>query len=279
MQAYTAIVAPGVPGRPRQLDEKHVYALTPKGSRELKAAATSLTELELKLLVLLDGHAPVSRLLKVFSAQPKPELLDALQKLKRGGFIADAGGEDGAGDGSIEATGFFTRPVFPESAEAGEAAASQSDETLQLLRKNGYVARIAKRAAAQRKLVKDEKIHVLVIEDDEHLAKLLRMFLVLHEFVPRMAANRDGITAALRVAPKPDVALLDVTLPDIDGFEVLLRMKQHPVLKSMPVIMITGKATREAVLKGLACGADGYITKPFDVDVISHAVKSVLGLK
>jgi DNA-binding response OmpR family regulator len=105
------------------------------------------------------------------------------------------------------------------------------------------------------------------------------MFLVLHDFVPRMAANRDGITAALRIAPKPDVALLDVTLPDIDGFEVLLRMKQHPVLKSMPVIMITGKATREAVLKGLACGADGYITKPFDVDVISHAVKSVLGLK
>jgi len=42
---------------------------------------------------------------------------------------------------------------------------------------------------------------------------------------------------------------------------------------------MTAKATREAVLKGLACGADGYITKPFDVDVISHAVKSVLGLK
>jgi DNA-binding response OmpR family regulator len=94
-----------------------------------------------------------------------------------------------------------------------------------------------------------------------------------------MAANREGITAALRLAPKPDVVLLDVTLPDIDGFEVLLRMKQHPVMKTIPVIMMTAKATREAVLKGLACGADGYITKPFDVDVISNAVKSVLGLR
>jgi CheY-like chemotaxis protein len=261
------------------VDDKHVYALTARGSRELKSAATSLTALELKLLVLIDGQSPVSRLVKVFSAQPKPELLDTLLKLKQNGFIADAGGEGGEGDGSIEATGFFTRPVFPESKEAGAAAASQSDETLQLLRKNGYVARIAKRAAEERRLAKDEKIHVLVIEDDEHLAKLLRMFLVMHEFVPRMAANRDGITAALRLAPKPDVVLLDLTLPDIDGFEVLLRMKQHPVLKSTPVIVMTAKATREAVLKGLACGADGYITKPFDVDVISHAVKSVLGLR
>jgi len=262
------------------LDDKHVYILTARGSRELNAAATSLTALELKLLVLVDGQSTVARIVKVFAPQPKAELIDALQKLKQKGFIGDAGGDEGAGgDGSIEATGFFTRPIFPESKEAGAAAASESDQTLQLLRKNGYVARIAKRAAAERKLARDEKIHVLVIEDDEHLAKLLRMFLAMHDFVPRMAANRDGITAALRLAPKPDVALLDVTLPDVDGFEVLLRMKQHPVLKSMPVIMITGKATREAVLKGLARGADGYITKPFDVDVISHAVKSVLGLK
>lgn len=279
MQAYTAIVALGATGRPRPLNENHVYALTAKGSRELKSAATSLTALELKLLVLIDGQSPVSRLLKVFSAQPKPELLDTLLKLQRNGLIADAGGDEGEGHGGIEATGFFTRPIFPESKEAGAAAASQSDETLQMLRKNGYVARIAKRAAEARKPVKDEKIHVLVIEDDEHLAKLLRMFLQMHDFVPRMAANREGITAALRLAPKPDVALLDVTLPDIDGFEVLLRIKQHPVLKSMPVIMMTAKATREAVLKGLACGADGYITKPFDVDIISNAVKSVLGIR
>jgi CheY-like chemotaxis protein len=262
------------------VDEKASYTLTNKGTGELKSARTALTTLELKLLVLMDGGANLGRIMRAFSAQPQVELIETINRMKRTGLIADRGkDDDSAGDFSIEATGFFTRPVFPESKEAGAAAASQSDETLQLLRKKGYVARIAKRAAAERKLAKDEKIHVLVIEDDEHLAKLLRMFLVMHEFVPRMAANRDGITAALRLAPKPDVALLDVTLPDIDGFEVLLRLKQHPVLKTMPVIMITGKATREAVLKGLACGADGYITKPFDVDVISHAVKSVLGLK
>src|SRR5262249_41511837 len=111
------------------------------------------------------------------------------------------------------------------------------------------------------------------------LGKLLRMFLLMHDYIPRMASNKEQIVAALRIAPKPDVVLLDVVLPDIDGLEVLVRLKQHPVLKSVPVILMTAKATREAVLQGLVRGADGYITKPFDVDIISHAIKSVIGLK
>ena len=97
--------------------------------------------------------------------------------------------------------------------------------------------------------------------------------------MPRMAAGKDEIVAALRIAPKPDAVLLDVTLPDVDGFEVLSRLKQHPVLKTVPVIVMTAKATSEAVIQGLVRGADGYITKPFDVDIISSAIKSVLGLK
>jgi DNA-binding response OmpR family regulator len=103
------------------------------------------------------------------------------------------------------------------------------------------------------------------------------MFMQLDGYEMRFAGNREQITAALRLG-KPDLVLLDVTLPDVDGFDVLLRMRQHPVLKTVPILMMTAKATREAVLKGLAGGADGYITKPFEMDVIGHAVKSVLGL-
>jgi DNA-binding response OmpR family regulator len=74
------------------------------------------------------------------------------------------------------------------------------------------------------------------------------------------------------------LVLLDVMLPDADGFEVLLKMRQHPALKVVPVVMLTAKATRDAVLQGLSGGADGYITKPFDVEVLVKAVKTVLGL-
>jgi two-component system OmpR family response regulator len=72
--------------------------------------------------------------------------------------------------------------------------------------------------------------------------------------------------------------LLDVLLPDVDGFEVLLKIRQHPSLRTMPVVMLTAKATRDAVLRGLAGGADGYITKPFEIEALIKAVKVVLGL-
>ena len=71
--------------------------------------------------------------------------------------------------------------------------------------------------------------------------------------------------------------LLDVQLPDLDGFDVLSRIRQHPLLKTVPVIMLTGEATRGAVLKGIHGGADGYVTKPFQIDVVMKAVKTVLG--
>jgi CheY-like chemotaxis protein len=259
------------------VDEKTAYSLTIKGKGELKSARTELPILELKLLVLMDGGANLGRILKAFSAQPQDELTEAINRMKRTGLITDRDKNGGDEHGGIEATGFFTRPIFPAPDAAGGAAAA--DDTLELLKRNGYVARIAKKAPAERKLGKDEKIHVMVIEDDPQLAKLLRMFLLMHEFVPRMAANKDEVVASLRIPPKPDVVLLDVVLPDIDGFEVLTRLKQHPVLKTVPVVMMTAKASREAVLQGLVRGADGYITKPFDVDIISHAIKSVIGLK
>jgi DNA-binding response OmpR family regulator len=67
-------------------------------------------------------------------------------------------------------------------------------------------------------------------------------------------------------------------LPDINGFDILLKMRQHPALKTVPVVMVTSKATREAVLMGLARGADGYLTKPVEPDTLKKAIRAVLGV-
>ena len=93
-----------------------------------------------------------------------------------------------------------------------------------------------------------------------------------------MAKNRDEIVTEFRRPPIPDLVLLDVVLPDANGFDVLARMRQHPALRNVPVVMLTSQATRDAVLKGLTGGADGYITKPFRVDALEKAVAAVLGL-
>jgi two-component system chemotaxis response regulator CheY len=75
---------------------------------------------------------------------------------------------------------------------------------------------------------------------------------------------------------KFDLLLLDVTMPDISGFDVLDHVKEHPELKLMPVILITGNADRESVIRAGKAGAAGYIVKPFSVDTLRSKVREVL---
>lgn len=138
---------------------------------------------------------------------------------------------------------------------------------------------MARRPAVKRERTGQGKPMVLVIDDDPDICKLLQMFLKLENIDSRTAANREEIVAALRMVPLPDLVLLDVNLTDVNGFDVLARMRQHPSLKSLPVIMLTAEATRAAVLKGILGGADGYITKPFQIHPLVKAIKTVLGLK
>jgi DNA-binding response OmpR family regulator len=104
------------------------------------------------------------------------------------------------------------------------------------------------------------------------------MLLKLEGYEPRVAGNRDEIVAALRVSPLPDVILLDVNLPGTDGFDILARVRQHPALREIPVIMLTAQTSRRDVLRGLAGGANGYITKPFDHEALVKSLRAVLGL-
>lgn len=238
-----------------------VYALTAKGRSELNAPGTSLSAAELKLMVMLDGKASVAQLEVQVQPLAPAVVADTLEKLARAGHIGLAGEMSSAG---IDIVGL----TLADETAAGLAS----------LKKHGYFVKIARQAAQMRKLAKGEKITVLVVEDDPQLAKLLAMYFRMESMETRLASSRGEIAAALNQKPLPDLVLLDVVLPDVDGFEVLSRMRQHEAMKKIPVIMCTARATREAVLEGLQRGADGYVTKPFDVDVLMKAAKTVIGL-
>jgi CheY-like chemotaxis protein len=94
----------------------------------------------------------------------------------------------------------------------------------------------------------------------------------------RLAANRAEVSAQLSKPQVPDVVLLDVMLPDADGFDILRRIRKHPALREVPVIMLTGMATRGDVIRGMQGGADGYVTKPFEAEALMRALRTVLGL-
>ena len=252
-----------------------LFAVTDKGSAELKATGTSLSAIELQVLVLVDGQTTVAQIALTVRHLSRSQVTEILRKFFAGRLITTAteptsdGLESGFFSIAVPA-GFFTNTTPQANAEADQGAST--------LKQKGYYVRIARRPAAQREIKEGWRPTILVVDDDPDLQKLIRTFFMMEGFIPRAALKRDDIVIALRQQPAPDLILLDVQLPDANGFEILAKMRQHPVLKSMPVVMLTAEATREAVLKGLQGGADGYVTKPFEPDLLVSAVKAVLGL-
>jgi|LauGreDrversion4_2_1035121.scaffolds.fasta_scaffold00718_15 CheY-like chemotaxis protein len=259
---------------PNTVHDADVYILTFKGNNELQASETSLGALALKLLVLIDGKLNVAGIRsRAKLAEGDEQFLIAMNELVRDGYADLATNQLTLSPDFIE---FFSESPKKLSESALTQAESEAASGVSTLQRHGYYVRIAMKAAAQIESSGGES--VLIVEDDEALAKFLRKYLELEGFSATIAGNRNEIVAGLRRQPPPDLVLLDVVLPDADGFNILMKMREHPTLKTVPVMMLTAKATREAVLKGLAGGANGYITKPFQPDALIAAVKTVLGI-
>ena len=259
-----------------QIRDSDVFSVTDEGNEELKRGSTGLSHAALELLVLLDGKTSIAGIGERTTVLSAEEIRTTAEALAQGGYIKPATLEQ---ELNIDFSYFFADQPAPEpSADAAEQVRGEAESGTAALKLNGYYVSIARKSATRIMPANGSAYSVLVVEDDPELQRALKFLLTMEGFVPRLASNRSEILEALRVLPLPDVALLDVGLPDTNGFDVLARMRAHPQLKSMPVIMLTGKAQREDVMRGLAGGADGYITKPFDRDVLLTGIKAVLGL-
>jgi len=252
--------------------DDEVFALSGQGSAELKSAGTSLSSRELEVLLLVDGTATAGQIAAASPSIPQAEVMQILQKLAERQLISPASAQ------SALDSGFFSIVVPPGVFSSGPGAEPEAKQGVASLKRKGYYVRIARRAPQKRAAKEGWQPTILVIDDDSDLVKLIRTYFRFEGFAVRNAGRREEIMAAFREPPMPDLVLLDVELPDANGFDVLARMRQHAVLKSIPVIMITAEATREAVRNGLHAGADGYITKPFEPDCVVTAVREVLGL-
>src|SRR5882724_11415972 len=117
---------------------------------------------------------------------------------------------------------------------------------------------------------------VLIVEDNEDNVQILSTCLLKSGYEVRIA--RDGSTALTAVRQqRPDVILLDVMMPGMDGMQVLDHLKLDPKTASIPVVMVTARTQDEDVLAGYQSGADYYITNPFTTRQILHAISLVLG--
>lgn len=116
---------------------------------------------------------------------------------------------------------------------------------------------------------------ILVVEDEESLLKLESILLTSKGFEVIGAAN-GSIALDVLEKNRVDLVLLDIMLPEIDGFEVCRRIKNNPDTKDLPVIMLTAKKSQEDLSRGDDVGADWYVTKPFKSAKVIETIERFL---
>lgn len=119
------------------------------------------------------------------------------------------------------------------------------------------------------------KKRILIVEDEESLLKLetilltVKGFEVTGAFTGKMAMDKIGTEDF-------DLVLLDIMLPDFDGFEVCRQIRNNPRTATIPIIMLTGKKSQNDHDKGVSCGANSYIIKPFKSAMIIDEINRLL---
>jgi CheY-like chemotaxis protein len=123
-----------------------------------------------------------------------------------------------------------------------------------------------------------ENQHILIVEDEESLLKLESILLSSKWY--KVTGVRDGLAALNEIEKcKPDLILLDIMMPGIDGFEVCRRIKENPDTRDIPVVMLTAKKSTADQARGTEVGADAYMTKPFKSLKIIDVISSLLPKK
>ncbi|MBI3986713.1 MAG: response regulator transcription factor [Lentisphaerae bacterium] len=117
--------------------------------------------------------------------------------------------------------------------------------------------------------------HILIVEDEEDIAELLRHHLAREGYGITVAGHGEEAVKAVS-RKKPELILLDLMLPGLDGLEVCRRLKKEPRTASIPIIMVTAKGDEGDVVAGLELGADDYIAKPFSMKVLVARVRAML---
>lgn len=120
-----------------------------------------------------------------------------------------------------------------------------------------------------------QKTKILVIEDEEDIASLIKLQGELIGY--KIHVENDGLNGYLAIErERPDIIILDIMLPGLNGLDVCRKVKNNPNYQGIPVIIISAKSEEVDVVLGLELGADDYVAKPFSLKVLFSRIKAVL---
>jgi two-component system OmpR family response regulator len=121
--------------------------------------------------------------------------------------------------------------------------------------------------------MKSDKTRILLVEDDPNFGVVMRDYLVMNGY--EVVLCQDGNKGYTRfINEKFDLCILDVMMPEKDGFVLGKEIRRHD--PNVPMVFLTARAMKEDVIKGFTTGADDYVTKPFDPEILLHRLKAVL---
>ena len=116
---------------------------------------------------------------------------------------------------------------------------------------------------------------IYIVEDDSAIRELEQYALQSNGYEAVGFESSEPFWQAVHTAP-PELVILDVMLPGEDGFSILKKLRAAPSLRRLPIIMITAKSSELDTVRGLDCGADDYITKPFNLDILLLRIQKLL---
>lgn len=253
-----------------------IYRRTASGDKALLSNDATVPAEYRRILGVMEGvtHADVIRgLLRQF---PDALLGDWLSEMEEMGFVVSAPADP---THDLDFTGPMVKPqaeprvVTPDDTNRLEKQALAARAALN--RAGAYLS--PDRLANRRPLAKAPgEIVVLIVEDDPDQAALANLRVSAGGYSVRIARNREELVAEIGARTLPDLLLLDVMLPDGNGFDILTNIRRHAKLALLPVVMLTVLAKPEEVRRGLNLGADGYITKPYSKRVLTEVIRNVL---
>jgi CheY-like chemotaxis protein len=257
-----------IPAASRPSRTGPAYEVTEAGRRAWQSQDGAIPRDFRLVLWLIDfyGEDYLTDLTRRYAASTLPGLLGELEELNliRRRTLLSPSGLDNTGK---------THQAFTESHrrrfEEQLRIASHS-----LLKGKAYVPESRRKRVLQKP---STETVVLIVEDDPDQLALADLRISTAGYKVWVAESASALQDTLVTKGAPDVLVLDVMLPDGDGFDILRRLRTHKFYAALPVILLTAKTEPEDIAAGLKLGADGYITKPYSKAVLQDLLRQVLG--
>lgn len=239
-----------------------MYVVTASGRNAWESQDAAVPELYRRLLWLIDVQGDIRAIKSLLSEHSEPLVRDWLRELEELRFLESR-------PRSHDADTTFPLAINEPARKAGADAASVLSES------GAYLSPALLGSARNAK--RPDETTILIVEDDPDQLALADLRVSSAEYRVRTAISVEHLMRSLMQDGAPDLLLLDVMLPDGNGFDVLSKLRRHPTFASLPIVMLTVVSDSLHVAKGLALGAHGYVTKPYSKNILIGVIKGVLG--